>query len=113
MDEAFCLQVDGSNVGVVLLQAGEQGIDDNKFEYLETDALALIWAVQQFDVYLGPNPLAVYTDPDLRWASLLQPYHLDVRHIMGSENGVAEARSYLPEMCVCVLNHCLLLSHFS
>lgn len=41
VDEAFCLQVDVSNVGAgaVLLQAGEQGIDDNKFEYLETDAL--------------------------------------------------------------------------
>lgn len=38
-DEAFWLQVDVSNVGA---GAVERRIDDNKFEYLETDALAVM-----------------------------------------------------------------------
>lgn len=128
LNEAFSLQVDASNVGAgaVLLQAGDHGVEKpvaffsrkfNKYQLnysvIEKEALALIWALQHFDVYLGSGltPLVVYTDHNpltflrslqnpnqrlMRWALFLQPYHLDIRHIKGSENVVADALSRLP-----------------
>ena len=124
----FYLQVDASNVGAgaVLMQAGDHGVEKtvaffsrkfNKYQLnysvIEKEALALIWALQHFDVYLGSGltPLVVYTDHNpltflrslqnpnqrlMRWALFLQPYHLDIRHIKGSENVIADALSRLP-----------------
>ena len=83
------------------------------YSVIEKEALALIWALQHFDVYLGSGltPLVVYTDHNpltflrslqnpnqrlMRWALFLQPYHLDIRHIKGSENVMADALSRLP-----------------
>ena len=83
------------------------------YSVIEKEALALIWALQHFDVYLGSGltPLVVYTDHNpltflrslqnpnqrlMRWALFLQPYHLDIRHIKGSENVIADALSRLP-----------------
>ena len=128
LNEVFSLQVDASNVGAgaVLMQAGDHGVGKpvaffsrkfNKYQLnysvIEKEALALIWALQHFDVYLGSGltPLVVYTDHNpltflrslqnpnqrlMRWALFLQPYHLDIRHIKGSENVIADALSRLP-----------------
>ena len=128
LNEVFSLQVDASNVGAgaVLMQAGDHGVGKpvaffsrkfNKYQLnysvIEKEALALIWALQHFDVYLGSGltPLVVYTDHNpltflrslqnpnqrlMRWALFLQPYNLDIRHIKGSENVIADALSRLP-----------------
>lgn len=126
LDDVFSLQVDASNVGAgaVLLQKGEHGVEKpvasfsrkfNRFQLnysvIEKEALASIWA---FDVYLGSGlaQLVVYTDHNsltflralqnpnqrlMRWALVLQPYHLDSRRIKGSKNVTADALSRLPQ----------------
>jgi len=73
----------------------------------------LILALQNFEVYVGGNSsaLIVYSvhnpltflhslkNPNqrlMRWCLFLQPFHLDVRHLKGSENIVADALSRVP-----------------
>ncbi len=68
LDKAFKLQVDASNVGAgaVLLQTSEDEVDcvvgyfSRKFNsyqlnysVIEKEALALIWALNHFEVYVG------------------------------------------------------------
>ncbi len=77
---------------------------------IEKEALALIWALQNFEVYVGSvsDPLVVYTDHNpliylhslrcpnqrlTRWCLFLQSYALDIRHIKGTDNVVADALS--------------------
>lgn len=124
-DKEFKLQVDASNLGAgaVLLQTSEDDIDHpigffsrkfNKYQLnysvIEKEALALIWALQHFEVYVGSavGPLVVYTDHNplvflhslqnpnqrlMRWCLFLQSYLLDIHHIKGSENVTADALS--------------------
>lgn len=124
-DRAFKLQVDASNVGAgaVLLQTSP---DDNdrpigffsrkfnlyqlNYSVIEKEALALIWALQHFEVYVGSSegPIVVYTDHNplvflhslqnpnqrlMRWCLFLQSYSLDIHHIKGVENVTADALS--------------------
>ena len=127
-DQPFKLHVDASNVGVgaVLLQENAEGVDCpvsffsrkfNKHQYnysvIEKEALALVWALLHFDVYVGSglSPLIVFTDHNpltflkslqnpnqrlMRWALFLQPYNLDIRHIKGTDNVIADALSRAP-----------------
>lgn len=129
LDEPFKIHVDASNVGAgaVLLQEDESGVEhpvcffSRKFlsyqlnySVIEKEALALIWALQHFEVYVGGRgvPLVVFSDHNpltflhslqnpnqrlMRWCLFLQPYHLDIRHIRGTENVVADALSRAPE----------------
>ena len=129
LDQPFQLQVDASNVGAgaVLLQADEQDVDRpvsyfsrkfNKhqlvYSTIEKEALALIWALQHFDVYVGggSRPVVVYSDHNpltflhslqspnqrlMRWALFLQPYNLIIRHIRGVDNVIADALSRILE----------------
>lgn len=72
LDQPFKLHIDASNVGAgaVLLQENVEGVDCpvsyfsrkfNKHQYnysiIEKDALALVWARQHFDVYVGSGYL--------------------------------------------------------
>lgn len=126
-DRTFLLQVDASQVGAgaVLMQGDDQGVmrpvsffsrkfNGYQFNYsvIEKEALALVWALQHFEVYVGGcAPLVVYTDHNpltflrslrcpnqrlMRWALFLQGYDLDIRHIKGSDNTVADALSRAP-----------------
>lgn len=108
--------------GAVLLQSDVRGVKRQvgffskkfnsyqmNYSVIEKEALALIWGLQHFDLYTGSGaPLVVYTDHNpltflrslpnpnqrlMRWALFSQPYHLDVRHIKGSENVMADALS--------------------
>lgn len=108
--------------GAVLLQKDMNGVERpvsfyskkfNAFQLnysvIEEETLALIWALQHFGVYVGSSvPLVVYTDHNpltflhsvhcpnrrlMRWMLYLQSYCLDIRHIKGSENVVADALS--------------------
>ncbi|KAG5285692.1 hypothetical protein AALO_G00006310 [Alosa alosa] len=123
-DKPFSLQVDASNVGAgaVLIQTDDQGVFhpicffSKKFcsyqlhySVVEKEALALIWALQHFAVYINSGvALTIFTDHNpltflnslkcpnqrlVRWSLFLQSYCLDIRHIKGSDNVVADALS--------------------
>ena len=125
LDRPFKIQVDASQVGAgaVLLQVDDQGFDrpvcyfskkfnKHQFNYstIEKEALALVWALLHFDVYVGggAHPVVVFSDHNpltflhslqnpnqhlMRWALFLQPYHLQIYHIRGVENVMADALS--------------------
>ncbi len=80
---------------------------------IEKEALALIWTIQHFEVYVGGGraQLKVYTDHSpltflqslrcpnqrlMRWSLFLQAYNLDIHHIKGTDNVMADALSRAP-----------------
>ncbi len=68
---------------------------------VEKEALALIWALQYFDVYVGGGAqICIYSDHNpltflhslqspsqrlMRWVLFLQPYNLQIKHIRGKD----------------------------
>lgn len=104
MDQPFELQVDASDVRPEVLQLN--------YSVIKKETLALIWALHHFDVYVGSgSPLTVYTDHNpltfldsvhcpncrlIQWILYLQLSCLDIRHMKGSENVVANALSRAP-----------------
>ena len=124
-DKPFKLQVDASDVGIraVLLQESSQGIDhpvcyysqkfnshQANYSTSEKETLALLLALQHFDVYLNTTvaPIEVFTDHNplvfihrmknknqrlLRWSLALQEYSLTIQHIKGRDNVLADTLS--------------------
>ena len=124
-DKCFKLAVDASDVGIgaVLLQEDNNGTDhpvcyfskkfnkhQKNYSTIEKECLALILAIQQFEVYLtsSTSPIAVFSDHNplsflhklknknqrlLRWSLLLQEFNLDIRHIKGKDNIIPDALS--------------------
>ncbi len=124
-DKAFKLEIDASFVGAgaVLIQEDIYGIDHpvcyfsrkfNKsqlnYSTIEKETLALLLALQYFDVYLSSSnlPIMVFTDHNplvflsrmynqnqrlMRWSLVVQGYHLMIEHKKGSENVMADALS--------------------
>lgn len=111
--------------GAVLLQEDDQRVvrpvsyfsrkfnrHQVNYSVIEKEALSLILSLQHFEVYVtGGAPLVVYTDHNpltflqslrcpnqrlVRWALFLQAYDLDIRHIRGTENIMADALSRAP-----------------
>lgn len=121
----FKLEVDASalGAGAVLIQEDRDSIEHpvcyfsrkfNKhqinYSTIEKEALALLLALQYFEVYLGSSsfPIMVYTDHNplvflsrmynqnqrlMRWALIVQNYNLEIRHKKGTDNIVADALS--------------------
>lgn len=121
----FKLEVDASAVGAgaVLLQEDFQGIDHPvayfsrkfdkhqlKYSTIEKETLALLYALQHFEVYLVSTgkPIKVFTDHNplvflsrmynsnhrlMRWSLIVQNYNLEIVHKKGSENVLADALS--------------------
>ena len=117
----FKLAVDASNIGAgaVLLQEVEYPVCyfSKKFEKgqknyctSEKELLAMVLALQHFDIYVsaGGYPVTAYTDHNsliflhrlknknqrlLQWSILLQQYSLNIQHIKGQENIIADALS--------------------
>ena len=124
-DKCFKLAVDASDVGIgaILLQEDRNGIDNpvccfskkfNKYQKnystIEKECVALILAIQHFEVYLtsSTSPIVVFSDHNplsflhklknknqrlLRWSLLLQEFNLDIRHIKGKDNIIPDALS--------------------
>lgn len=121
---SFSLQVDASanGAGAVLIQADDAGIEhpvsyfskkfnrcQRNYSTIEKEALALLLAIQHFEVYLSSGDhIVVYTDHNpliflarmsntnqrlMRWALFLQEFNLDIRYKKGTENIVADALS--------------------
>lgn len=123
--KAFKLEVDASAVGAgaVLVQEDSDGIDhpvcyfsrkfnkaQTRYSTIEQETLALLLALQYFEVYVGSSayPIEVFTDHNplvflsrmynhnqrlMRWALFVQGVPLVIRHKKGSENIVADALS--------------------
>lgn len=81
-----------------------------RYSTIEKEALALILAIQHFEVYVGssPCPVCIYTDHNplvflsrmqnsnqrlMRWSLIFQTYNLDIHHIRGKDNVLADALS--------------------
>ena len=109
--------------GSVLVQEASDGLDhpvsyfskkflkyQKNYSVVEKETLGLVLALEHFDVYLGLTPfkIKVYTDHNpltflktmknknqrlVRWSLALQEYNLEIQHIPGSENVVADALS--------------------
>lgn len=119
-NKQFLLQVDASQVGAgaVLFRGGQWVLRPvcffsrkfNRHSVGEKDALALILALQHFEVYMdGMAPLIVYTDHNpflgtckspnrrlTRWSLFLRGYDLEICHIKGQENVLADTLSRAP-----------------
>ena len=110
-------------IGAVLLQEDNNGIDhqvcyfskkfnkhQKNYSTIEKECLALILAIQQFEVYLtsSTSPIVVFSDHNplsflhklknknqrlLRWSLLLQEFNLDIRNIKGKDNIILDALS--------------------
>lgn len=118
----FILRTDASNTGLgaVLLQdidGGKRPVAfasrkliprEQKFSTIEKEALAIVWAVKHFQVYLYGQYFVLETDHkplhymnsarDLnsriaRWSLALQPYTFRIDYIKGSENVGADYMS--------------------
>ena len=126
--EPFILQVDACDygVGAVLLQQNVETKSLHPVSYfsnslkphqrslstVEKELLAIVLALQKFEVYLSTNnPVIIYSDHNplvflnrarntnqklLRWALFLQNFNVSVKHIKGSENLIADALSRAP-----------------
>ena len=107
--------------GAVLMQSDDKGIEHSvcyfsrKFDQhqknystVEKEALALLLVLQHFDVNLNTtvSPIAVFTDHNplvfvnkmknnnqrlLRWSLLFQEYNLQIHHVHGKYNVIADA----------------------
>ena len=121
----FKLTVDASDVGIgaALFQEHSDKVDrvvsyfskkltkcQQKYSTIEKECLALLLALQHFDVYLNVtlHPILVYTDHNpltflhklsnknqrlTRWSLLLQEYNITIKHIKGKDNVIADALS--------------------
>ena len=121
-DTQFKLMVDASDIGAgaVLLQEQPNGVEhpiayyskkfnkhEKNYSTIEKEGLALIIALQHFEVYLNPNiePVLVLTDHNplvfinrvkyqnrriLRWSLILQEYDLIIQHVSGKDNVISD-----------------------
>jgi len=109
--------------GSVLHQEDSQGIDhpvcyfsakfdehQRRYSTIEKETLALLLSLKHFDVYLSCTvaPVKVYTDHNplvfinrmknanqrlVRWRLAFQEYNLEIHHIKGRDNVIADALS--------------------
>ena len=121
----FKLTVDASDVGIgaALFQEHDDNVDravsyfskkltkcQQNYSTIEKECLALLLALQHFDVYLNVtvHPILVFTDHNpltflhkmsnknqrlTRWSLLLQEYNIVIQHIKGKDNVIADALS--------------------
>lgn len=109
--------------GDVLLQEDQEGIDhpvcyfsrkfnksQQNYSTIEKECLSLILALQNFEVYVSSPaaPIVVFSDHNLlvflhklknknqrllRWSLLLSEYNMNIQHIKGLDNVIADCLS--------------------
>ena len=120
----FVLQIDASDIGFggVLLQCDKEDVlrpicyfskkllmYQKRYSTIEKEALALIKALEHFEVYLNTGKrIVVYSDHNplvfvlknqnnnhrlLRWSLFLQSYDLNINYVKGRENVIADCLS--------------------
>ncbi len=124
-DQPFSLSVDASDVGAgaLLSQKGSDDVDhpvcyyskkfnkhQRNYATIEKECLALVLAIQHFEVYLigSMHPIKVFTDHNplvflnrmknknrkiMRWAIFLQEFDLQIQHVAGKDNIIPDALS--------------------
>ena len=137
----FELSIDASDTGIgaMLCQKDDLGEShpvaffskklnepQRKYSTIEKETLALIAALNHFEVYVtsNPGPLVIYTDYNplkflnrfqnknqrlTRWSLFLQEYDLDIRHIKGKDNIIPDVLSRILDV---VFHHDYALIHF-
>ena len=122
---AIQVDASDAGIGAVLLQLGDDELPhpvcymstklkayQKCYSTIEKECLALITAIEKFNVYVN-NPtdiIIVFSDHNpitfinkmknrnsrlTRWALALQPYSLEIRHIRGKDNLIADFLSRL------------------
>ena len=108
---AVLLQEDNNSIDHPVCYFSKKFNEHQKnYSTIEKECLALILAIQQFEVYLtsSTSPIVVFSDHNplsflhklknknqrlLRWSLLLQEFNLDIRHIKGKDNIIPDALS--------------------
>jgi hypothetical protein len=125
--KAYILQTDASDLGLgaVLsqIQDGEEhpiafasrklSPAEKKYSVVEKECLAIVWALKNFHQYLFGVQFTIETDHQplrwlqqmrnannrlTRWALAIQPYHFEMQHRPGRENGNADSLSRQPRV---------------
>ncbi|CAM5168843.1 unnamed protein product [Eretmochelys imbricata] len=119
-DKPFVVFTDASDMGLgaVLMQEDEKGERrpigylskkllprEQHYAGIEKECLAMMWALKKLEPYLFGRHFTVYTDHSpltwllqmkganaklLRWSLLLQDYNMDVVHVKGNANMIAD-----------------------
>ena len=124
-DKPFAIEVDASCIGAgaVLTQMDSEGLvhpvgffskkfnsSQMRYSTIEQETLALLLALQFFEVYVGSSaePVVIYTDHNplvflhrmhnqnqrlMRWSLVITNYNLVIHHKKGTENVFADALS--------------------
>ena len=121
--KAYVLQTDASErgLGAVLSQRDQKGEEhpvaftsrkllprEMNYSTIEKECLAIVWALKFFHTYLYGQPFTIETDHQplswlhrmrnsnarlTRWALDIQPYHFEIKHRRGQDNGNADGLS--------------------
>ena len=98
------------NIQCVISQESLTDKSQRNYSTIEKECPALVLGLQHFEVYISSSslPVGVYSDHIpvvfihkmrtnnqrlLRWSLSLQEYNLDIKHIKGKDNVIAECLS--------------------